>query len=602
MAARPAGVRQEISGSSLREFSLASKACYAASTLLIYQHIKITAYNHQRLQRDVEELLKVLHREDSTYHVRCITIKGNLRLDAKATNNDSFEPHWKTCGLGEILDDPEYVDWSGRHVVYDKPVIKKLSEEDLAWAPVVSLLQTVRYLKDLIYDCQSQFPPSLLEILEEQHPQCRLHHLTFRFRTLLWGTPYPYEMQLAKSPVLHAVKITCSRRDTDGDDDYNAEAIMEIAGMAPNLKKVTVLQLQPMLANRFIRPRQPWLGLPGYTKKCIGSLTSLSLKGYPHLESPELLQDWTRHTDFSCLQHLTLGSDNSSYPKGLTSETMGWLSQSQPFSQLRTLCVYLDRDDMYIERPDYSANAVSFFHALPPLQEITVRGPIDSLMVDAIVSRHGSTLKKLSIHTFERTYHNWVDARVDREIPVEFTRDRLLQIQAECPALEDLAVPLYRIFATMHNLRFLFLTLDCSNWHVGHDSTYDPHFDADDEKLVDPDKPHLKRVDEVLARSIWKVRLKLYTTGGGDYGGNNPSSFITGPLDVLSRSWLIERPVRTDRQDVTVRELGKHEREARYRYATLFDGEPERLFHDIWPPKEGSRDWRHDWSSYPLQT
>lgn len=589
LPALPLEIRQQIAAwiqkvhqPSLWEFSLASKACYAASTFLIHQQIKITIYSHEKLQRDVEKILKVLSRAKSTHHVRCITIKGNMRLDAKATNNDGYKPFWETRGLEEILDDQEYIDWGGRHVVYDKPVIEKLSEEDMAWAPLMSLLQIARYLKDLIYDCQSQFPPSLLKILEERHPQCRLHHLTFRFRTLLWGIPHPYEMQLATSPLLHAVKIACSQRDTDGDDDYNSEAIMEVTGMAPNLEKVTVLALQPMLANRFRRPRQRWQGLPGYTNKSIGNLISLSLKGHPDLESPTLLQDWARHTDYSCLQHLTLGSDNDNFPAGLTSETMEWLSQAQPFSQLRTLRVYLNRDDMYIERPDYSANAVSFFQTLNSLEELTVRGPIDSSMVDAIVSRHGQTLKKLSLHTFERTYHNWVGARVDRKIPVECTRDRLLQIQAECPALEDLAVPvrrnksseseteLYRTFARMENLKFLFLTLDCSNWRVGHDSTYDPHFDEDDEKLVDPDAPSLKRgivretyincaVDEALARSIWEViskdkagkqleRLKLYTTGGGDYGGDDPSSFITGPLDNLSRSWLIERAVRDDRQ------------------------------------------------------
>lgn len=215
------------------------------------------------------------------------------------------------------------------------------------------------------------------------------------------------------------------------------------------------------------------------------------------MRSPTLLQDWARHTDFPRLQHLVLGSSNDGYPSGLTGETMAWLSQAQLFSQLRALRVYLTRDDMYIERPDYSANAVSFFQTLKSLEELSVTGPMDSSMVDAIVSRHGQTLLKLSLHTFEMTYHNYVGARIALEIPGEFTRGRLLQIQAGCPALEYPAVPvkrkkfiaseteLFRTFARIENLKTLSHTLDCSNWHVGHDRTYDPQFDEDDEKLVD---------------------------------------------------------------------------------------------------------------------
>jgi hypothetical protein len=119
-----------------------------------------------------------------------------LRLDAKKSNNDGNKPWWVDYGLEEILEDEEPIYYGDRHVVYDEPVIEKFSEEDMAWAPVVSLLQAIPHLKDLIYDCQNQFPPNLLKILHEQLPQCRLHHLTFRFRTLLWGIPSPYEMEL----------------------------------------------------------------------------------------------------------------------------------------------------------------------------------------------------------------------------------------------------------------------------------------------------------------------------------------------------------------------------------------------------------------------
>ncbi|KAL1846782.1 hypothetical protein Daus18300_014152, partial [Diaporthe australafricana] len=55
-------------------------------------------------------------------------------------------------------------------------------------------------------------------------------------------------MALATSPCLYSVKVACSWRDSDGDDDFNHEAMMEpVASLAPNLKEVViehVLQIQ----------------------------------------------------------------------------------------------------------------------------------------------------------------------------------------------------------------------------------------------------------------------------------------------------------------------------------------------------------------------
>jgi hypothetical protein len=622
---------------SLYALGLTSKACYEASTFLIFRQLSITVHHSEGLRRDADRLLASLSRTGSTHHVRCIVIKGALRLDAKKSSGDVQKPWWIESGLGEILENEEPIWYSDRYIVYDEPVIYRFSDENMAWAPVVSLLQAIPHLKDLIYDCQSQFPPSLLKLLHGQHPQCRLHHLTFRFRTLLLGVPYPYEMELATSPSLYRVKVAWGWRDTDGEDDFNLEALMELtSGLAPNLKEVTVLRLMPMLGNRYRRSRGPWRGLPGYTGKLMGSLTSLSLSGYSDLESPAQLQAWARHTDFSCLQHLTLGGCYDSKSVGLTGETMEWVFQNQSFPQLRTLGVYLNRDDMYHEKAHYSENAVSFFQAFEALEELSVTGPLDSLIVDAILSRHGQTLKKLSLHPYEETFQDIINARVQREIPMEFTKGHLLQIRAECPALEALAIPvkrnkssaseteLYKCFAEMESLKYLFLTLDCSNWRVTHDSTYNPQFDEEDKKVVDPYCPYLKRgilketyincaVDESLARSIWNVisknktgrrleRLKLWTTGGKQFGTGDNSSSNTDLLDTLSRSWLIERVPRDDQEDITIRELGQREREARdAKTYERRDTEVQKVFREVWPRKEGSKSWQDDWSSFPLQ-
>jgi hypothetical protein len=628
---------------SLYAFSLTSKACHKASVFLLFRQITITVHDREGLRCDVDRLIEALSRTDSSRHLQRITIKGALKLNAKKTEGYGPQTPWLvTTGLDEVLVDEEPVSYHGLYAVYDEGVIEKSSEEDMAWAPIVNLLQVKTHLKDLVYDCQSQFPPSLLRALHEQHPQCRLHHLTFRFRTLLWGEPHAYEMQLATSPSLYRVKLACAPRDTDSDDDFNLEAMMELsAGLAPNLKDVIILNLLPGRSLKSVRPRGSWQSLPGFTSDKLGSLTSLSLKGVSRLNSLTMLQNWARHIDFACLQHLTLGGCYDAKTSGLSGETMEWVAQNHSFPRVKTLSVYLIRDDLFHERPHYSEHAISFFQAFESLKELSIDGPIDSQVLDTVLSHHGQTLKKLSLHPFEEAFTD-SNGRDRRDIPLEFTKDRVSQIEAQCPILEELAITvkrnkssaseaeIYRCFGGMKDLRFLFLILDCSNWRVTRDSTYNPKFDAEDQKpLDDHTYPYLKRgelketfincaVDEALAHSIWKTisqnktgrrleRLKLWPTGGGEYGASSglPLTF-SGIAQNLARSWMFERVPRADEEDFTVRELGQRRRKARDQdeagYLAYFHN-PEiwEVLRSIWPSKEGSKDWRDDWSSFPLQ-
>jgi hypothetical protein len=629
--------------SSLYTFSLTSKACHRATTFLIFRQINITVDNREALQCDVNRIVKALSRTYSAHHVQYLSIKGAMRLKAKKTNSDGQKtPYWMRHGLEEILVDEEAIDFQASHVVYGEGVIEKTSEEDMAWAPIVDLLLVTPHLKDLVYDCKSQFPPSLLEILHEQHSQCRLHHLTFRFRTLLWSAPCPYEIELATSPSLYRVKLACGLRDTDGDDDFNLEAMMElVAGLAPNLKDVTILYLIPERSTKLIRARESWHGLLGFTGDAVGSLTSLSLKGFSHWGSPTPLQDWAKRTDFACLQHLAIGGAHEmktiqTTAYGLNGETMEWVAQNYSFPRLRTLSVYLTRNDMYHERPHYSENAISFFQNFEHLEELSIIGPIDSQIMDATLAHHGQTLKQLSLDPFEHIWGNIVGARDPLHIPMEFTKDRILQIQAQCPVLEGLAIPIkrnkssaseaemYKCFGKMKNLQFLFLTLDCSNMRIYRDSTYSPQFDEEDQKPMDMFNSVLKRghvketlincaVDEALARSIWKTinqnktgkqlqSLKLFTTGGGEYGTGSMSHYDSEILRNLSQSWLVERVPRADQEGFTVRELAPRARLIEdISMPGIERSVTRQVFRNVWPSKEGSKDWRDDWTSFPLQ-
>jgi hypothetical protein len=617
----PLEILQQIAGivetkhrPSLSTFSLTNNACHRAAVPLIFRQIQITVSHPEILRKDVDSLIEALSRTESARHVQRISIKGDIRFKAQNTNKNSLgadEPE-PPDSMHEILGN-NISSGLRPFVVYDEPVIVKSSDEDMAWAPVVNLLQAVPHPRDLIYDCHSQFPPSLLEVLHQQHPRCRLHHLTFRFRTLLWGTPYPYEMELATSPSLYRINVVCAWRDSDGDDDFNLEAAMDLAsGLAPNLREVSIVEIWPIGCWRY--------------DDSVGTNTK---------------KNWRRNTDLTRLQHLTIGRFHETN-LGISGDEMEWIIQNRSFPRLKTLSVALTRDDYFVDKPHYVENAISFFQAFRPLEELSVYGPIDAQIMEAIISRHGQTLRKLTIHSDEEWFSD-VNGRTAQNPPMQFTKNHLSQIAVLCPLLEELSIPvkrnesraseveLYRCFGKMKSLRYLFLILDCSNWMIwpgnNQEHNRDPRVSEEDQEIVISygsgttpiTRGEVKKtlincaVDESLARSIWKTisqnkegrqleRLKLWPTGTLSYP--RKPHFFDVLVKEISRSWLLERNPRDDQVDLIVKELGKLSREHHQVQRHLsrdFEGSTEKLFRSIWPCKAGSKDWRDDWSSFPLE-
>jgi hypothetical protein len=625
---------------SLFDLSLASNACNRAAAFVVFRDISITVRDPDGLQQDANRLIKALSRADSARHVQSITINGALRLES--TKRAIYDPEhgWlKKSGLSEILTQEELMDYSRDYVVYDEGVIEECSEEDLAWAPIVSLLKATTGLKDLIYNCQTQFPPMLLNFLHQQHhPRCRLHHLTFHFRTLLWGTPYPYEMELATSPFLHRLKATCAYQDSEGDFDYNMDAIMELAaGLAPNLVHVTALSLYPNLPSSQRSMRKPaWQGLPGFTSRAKGSLKSLCMKGRSAVHSTDLLRRWAKHTDFTQLEHLVLGGSYTNQFCALTGETMDWIAQNYSFPNLKTLEVYLIRDDVFDARPNYTQHAISFLRAIHPLEKLTISGAMDSQILEAILDYHGSTLHKLNLNPIE-DLQVITNGRQRSEIPLEFTPWHIHQIAIHCPHLSNLSLPIirnasrasetacYKALAQIKPLRALFLTLECTNYRIRRDPTYDPQYEGDDNQLALSAMDHLKRgtvkqtlinsaVDANLARSIFTLirnhkrgrqleSLKIWTNGAGKFATTSYGSIDTFVRN-LSRSWLIERVPghEVEEDDISVRELARLGRESGEELiGGRVDGEVEKIFWEIWPEKQGKEGWRDSWRGFKLE-
>ena len=618
---------------SLISFGLTSRACHKASTIVLFRHLTITISSREDLQHQVETLLPILSRTNAARHVHHVSIKGYFHFKPKFRKRDSEATYygWRRENwlvkesLVDILPDesPEYCHNS--YVVYDQAVTKPDSMEDTAWTPIVALFQQTLCVRDLVFDSATPFPPCLLDVLHKSLPRCRLHHRTFKLRTLLWGVPHALEMALATSPNLHSLRIACARRDSDGDDDFNLEAIMELATMAPNIKHVSIINLQPYDTRQFDRRRRgEWQGLPGYNTGARGSLKSLEVRGMGILVTH--LRDWARYTDFACLEELRVGGSYQNEDYALSGDDLQWLATDHEFPRLKSLSINLTRDDRQVERPRYSAQVETFFVLLPSLVELTVIGPLDANIMKVILTTHGNTLQHLSLYPFEETW-NYQPGRIRVDIPMQFSHADLTAIQTQCPHLQHLALPikrnqsrasevaLYKCFSLMHNLRTLFLTLDCAEWRIGRDASFKPRFSgADDEIINRPAGDDIRRgtlkemiincaVDEELARSIWGVInaekkgvpmewVKLWTTNEGMFGG---SEYYSQTLRELSRSWIIERCVQ-DGDKITSRRLGR--RDGNNFLSTRPEGE---IFKELWKFEKDREDWEDVWRSFPLE-
>jgi hypothetical protein len=643
-----AGYLHETHRPSLYTFGLASKTCYRATLQSVFQEVHLTVSCPKALQASIDTLAKVLSSTQSAKYVRHLSIKGFLhwntdgsdKIEEAAMPNSDIE--WFS-GITEVLGDEEP---NLDEDFFLDTIIEVSPEEEAKWEPVVQLVKTLPYLTKLVYNCSNQLPPRLLDALHKYQPQCKLHHLTFQLRSLQSTTIHPHEMAIITSPCLYSIRAQYAGfRDSNGCADFHKEAIQDlVAGLAPNLKEVWIAEVlagpanvNAIYWNRTIR--KPWRGLPGFIPGRVGLLTSLSLVGLAEFQPA--LQIWNQRTEFSSLNHLTLGGGITSNLHGITSEVMQWIVQNCSLPRLETLRIRLDyngKNDLDNGKPNYTSSAVTFFEALEPLRELLVDGPLEPEILNVILSQHGHTLRKLGLCPTQSLGldNQW-------QIPMVFEKAHILQIQDQCPKLQDLAisikrtqsdareVEIYESLGNMERLQFLFLILDCSNWQVARDGALTNDLLVDEEDLdfyfntnTVIRKGHIREafincaVDETLARSIWGTichnktgkrleSLKIYTTGGSSFSAHIQPSDIWEVVDNLSRSWLIERSIRDDEDSINVKELGREAREARDRAEIenerskgLADHSPVHIFHRIWASKEGNKDWRQDWTSFPL--
>jgi hypothetical protein len=159
-------IAESLEPTSLRSFNLTSIACHEASLAAVFRRICITVHTPEGLLRDVNALGQALSHIDSFSHahsfsyIRQIKIKGAMILAGK----ENVE-RWPTQSPWSVFygnvnpllnEDP--IRFDGMYAVSES-VIEATSGEDMAWTPLVNLLENEIPLQNLVFHCRtSQFP------------------------------------------------------------------------------------------------------------------------------------------------------------------------------------------------------------------------------------------------------------------------------------------------------------------------------------------------------------------------------------------------------------------------------------------------------------
>lgn len=617
---------------SLVSFSSVNKACNDAANVWLFRNIQLYVYVDYpaEVRENAIRWTGILQRAHGLGHVRQITI---------VCRDTEPEPNDESCFWLDHTyrrsDRKDGYPWYEPDEPFDPIVLG--DEDDRAWLPVANLISLTSHLSDLVYRPKHMLPPCILKVLHDQLSNCRLHIDWFRLKSLLEPSLDPHELAIVTSPCLYSIAAPYVFRDAGGVEDWNFDAhIRVVAGMAPNLKKVRSLLCRarpksPKLSSLSLMrrtPRDPWPGFYQYRNApSRGALESLSLIGASS-EHHMGIKPWTEATDFSCLRVLHL--------QCATGQMLSWAAENVSFRSLKELRLYMPHYDKAI------SSCVEFLSVIPPLEKLDYSGEHGEVL-DCILKIHGPTLLKLSL---DDDYQS-LDLSTVRKLQVTCPRLQSLDIFIKRHLSDETEVSVYRALGKMRHLTELSIELDCGDFEIpgqllftqrqregldpeplGYREFDDPFEDSMWQSCPTFKVGHVRTallnaaVDAALARSIWDTiqeskedgvkpleSLKLHPTRTGAFLRLNRA--LIEIFECLSRTYSLESSTGDDGDGVTVRELGKREREGRCerqqgaeKHEKVLESDSSaaaKVFRHIWPKKEGSASWHDDWSSLPLR-
>ncbi|KAJ5678992.1 hypothetical protein N7462_007236 [Penicillium macrosclerotiorum] len=640
---------------SLLSLALANKSCFTrcapAIKSLMFHDVRMNMRRHGRkkpdLATDVEKLVQKIEKAGSSEYVR------RLVIDEHSCPSCAENDEWQPPRLEDLKSKPGrpygplYGNLNHPHGYSDLPAWSNSEvrgrEQDWlgvhydndTWLPLVSLIEKLPKLEDLVYLCKEQFPPCLLDALHEKNPQCRLRLHSLLLRSLNAIQTDPYEFKLVTSPSLYSVVLKTEELggiSYRGDPCYQRTALLRSLRLAPNLKEVFVGRDTPTARSNSNLPSPIFTKFTQEEEGAGQSLGSLEhLKIYDCALIPKsTLNEWGEFTNFSALRSLELTGP-------VTCEALACWTSACTFPNLQKLSMWLKAPLYSIELYEH---ARSFLRSLPPLTELCLEGWHSFLPIESIVSHHGPSLRKLAL-----LYNKRHEKRC-------LTESDIKEIATYCPILEDLSckiqrtqgdpteVRLYRALGTIRALRNLSLDLSVAdpalyggetadqltmcppernsmllhelfnNWEMQLPtlprpqpvSSRHPCFDKFGNELAEPDLRHFFRsrnghvrrfminsaVDKDLACSIFRTVAAAKPPDTLPLEGMNLRIDELEATRIFTAAWRVERDVRHDRLNELVAwepGLTSGMLEQRARPLPTWQGV---IFRTIWPrPKNG---------------
>ncbi|KAK3904978.1 hypothetical protein C8A05DRAFT_13191 [Staphylotrichum tortipilum] len=589
----------------LLALALTSRLLYTATLAPRLARLRLTVHSHARLTSDLARLTALLTRVHGFMsgggsgggdilfrHVRHLTIAGSLPDDddtpssaAAAIDDDGTDTHA-----------PPF------HPGTPHPTPSRKRSQSFAWQPLALFLTRLPCLTDVVWACTVQLPPSLLTALP---PTTRLHMHTFSLRSLYARRGAekaidPNERALATFPRLCAIRARVVLYDSDGRASYNLEALEEMleGGWAPGLRdlrvgydspKRTMALLDGVMAGREEKVRFFGEGGQGEGGKK-HPLETLVLSGHCH--GPYQLDLWRARIDTTVLRRLETYCGVS--VAGL--EMLTSLAGRGEFPALRRLGLKVasgEAEDVGVSLDEPTARLLK---AVPPLEGLTLTGRWGEQVFEAVVGRHGPTLRLLRLL---RDPQNVVYG------DVEVDAHRAHAICQRCPRLEDVKlrvrrrqggpeeVAVYRALGQLRHLRCTTLVFDCRTPRQG-----GTEIDRIRKTLVN------LAVDETLTRAIYEIttatdlrlgRLRLETETGPIVAAEFPQ--LQDWAAWIGRSWVLDRD--DTRGEVALRKAkGKKDRNYLREKLVRVDFRGRDVWEEMWPAR--GDDWRDGWHSFPL--
>jgi hypothetical protein len=599
--------------SDLRAFSLTSRQCCAATASQRFFQVRVAVTNADDLMRSLERWTEMLDRDGGRF---CYV----QRLKVILSGQDKVGDEWEERRYGPWFSDvpcfrrPSELDYRGPWG------LQSITDEH--WLALARFIGQLPALKDLVWGFVKMPQPVLAAI--HAAGTCRLHMQRFCLCSLVAprnGDPQvvdidPDDYALATSPALFSVVAELCGFRSDGELDYNEDAVLGmVAGTAPNLQHVWLIPSPA--GNSLALMAAAALGKPPASpnsffspKVQVGNLRSLIFT-----QGSFDINVWATRADFSKLCHLALDWDPA----------LADIAARGELASLRELC--LEGIDL-----DSNSAVCQLLTALNSnsLRGLSLSGHIHEALFDTVLDRHGQSLRHLFLKPFpEYDEDEYVEhpppppvfltpalsARLVEKCPnleqAEFSVDRSLGDARECAV--------YRGLSRLPRLRRLSLRL----WFIV--SPNEVVLDENRESNPEPEeipRAYLSQafanaaVDAGLACAIFDMlspsgglqHLRLLT-----WRKRSPYVLGSGQFDLLlawlGRNWICERRKSGDNMAVVeTREISSprtlkiaaKEWQSIAEASKHYWGEQVFIeaFGDVW--LQTTPRWWEDWKSIPL--